>query len=276
MKNKNLKKIMVTILTMILLFVCISGCTPEWVNKVNSITDVIWECEDPVIKCLILKNFNEQESSTNQAYIEIDGVKKDAVWGCGNAHFKLSLQTDKYGQIGESGLFSGHYNLVNDEQLHCKVVFDELFDGKYIGKTIIFKAKKIDGTKYDVKYRSEITWKATDDLDFSFDIPGLTKERGLGHIKQGNSNTDIVFYWLENNKFETYKIKEGFLKETFYDGSNFNIIKDEDIRGDLVLSGTYESNYLNATLNIKEDYILDNKFETINMAAEKFDNNKII
>lgn len=231
-------------LTIGLLFF-LPACTLTWVNQITNIYDIIWYSKNPVIEILIL---NENQGY-GFGYFKDNEIKTEIYLRWGNARFDF-VAADKYNALLTNSEFNinGSYKLLNNSQAELIIYQDNLFH-KYTDNTIILNRKKINQNNVDAIYRINVCWKSISP-NLTFKVLPTERRRGKGILEYENTLYNIIFYWEEDSRFSVYELQSDLQSES------------------RILSGTYTSSNLKATLTIEDDLIFNHKFKTIELVAK--------
>ena len=122
--------------------------------------------------------------------------------------------------------------------------FEELKSLK--DKKITVRATDIDPDEYDVGDISEVMWQSKN-TDWTLYTYYEMRRFSVGTFGAGEDKTEIAVFWLVNNTFRAYKLKEG----TPPDGVDAYIDIDR-IDGDAFIVGTYtnDSKQLHLTYTV--------------------------
>lgn len=231
----------------------LSACTPEYLTRITLIPNVVWYSENPNLEILILK----ENVTHGFGYIK-DGSKKINIfftWRDGG--FSI-LVADKYGVANISNetknmKIHGNYKPKNnDTEADLQITNDNIFGGKYTNQIIYLKYKTIAPNEIDAKYRTNIRWTSAE-KNLIFCIGPEERLRGKGQLEYNGTLHNILFYWEDDSKFSIYTLQDDIQSQS------------------PLLEGTYTNSNLNATLTIETDFVLNHKYNTIDLTAEGLD-----
>lgn len=192
----------------------LTACTLPDNNRQSKLENVVWRSEENTygigIELLALPY-----SHCPYGYIEYDGDRKEVFMDWSNNRFDMNL-VDYYGKDlshsgGEYNYIHGSYNIIEDDKVELvfSVSDDYLFAGELSGAKITVVAHRIEPADYgDVGLYHEVCWDSGDGAMALYTFQGMRHFSVGRYLDIDGASKDIVVYWLANERFIAYEIKE--------------------------------------------------------------------
>ena len=199
------------------------SCTPDWVNQQTQLKNVTWATAESA-SALHLEFSVLQENGYHFGTVSFEGTEYDIALNWGNTGFDIAL-VNYYGEIIEENQdkkISGSYKIVKDKEIELTVHYDSVFNGQIVNEKMTINATTMDAAISSMD-KHEICW-SSENLDIY--VYQCYRRFGVGACRVNGENKQIVFYWLNNNRFEMYGLVNGEQSQTvlatggYVDGAN--------------------------------------------------------
>ena len=248
------KKILCILFVILLCAFTLTACTVSMPknNKQLELENVVWSSEDNSFDVEI-ELLGLPYSRAIYGYVKYGDEKKEILLSWSDLHFRIDF-VDYYGKTlsfinNNTPQYSqGSYKIIRDNKVELWFSQDYLFDGKLYDKKIVIAANEINPADYSIGLHHGVCWESGGG-NLTLYTHQQMRRFSVGQYKNGESSKDVVIYWLDDNTFSAYELKDG-------------VQEQEEL-----LSGKYDYDGQTLTLNFSKNAICQS--DSIEMTARE-------
>lgn len=253
------KKFAILISLFILMLPVFSVCACTWsgANEQNNLVNVIWQTDENDYGIELTFTVLDQNSAR---YGTLKYEDKEYDIHMGWAKGKVNIDHIGYygnivGYANEGNAFeiTGNYTIIEKNVVGIKFnnVYGDLEELKSLkDKIITVRASDIDKDEYDVSVINNVMWQSNN-LNWKIYTYYGMRRFSVGTYGTGEGKTEVAVFWLADNTFKVYKLKE----RTPLPSGISHYIDISRIDGNAFMVGTYtnDSKQLHLTYTIEEE-----------------------
>lgn len=251
----KIKFMLISLFIFILPVFSICACTVPGANRQDELENVIWQTDENEYGIeLTFTAFDRHNERYGTFKYEDKEYDIHMGWSKGRVnidHVGYYGNTIVYNGDGEKFEITGYYEIIEKNVVEIKFynAYGDIEELKSLkDKKITVRASEIDKDKYDVSDFSNVMWQSKDKAWKIYTYYNM-RRFSVGTYGSGESKTEIAVFWLADNKFKVYKLKE----KTPLPSGISQYVDITRIDGNAFIIGTYtsDSQQLHLTYNVE-------------------------
>lgn len=247
------KCILISLIILTLILSAFSLCACHWTNRQRDMVNVVWQTDDNeygiALTFTVLDHSGDNYGTFKYENKEYDirmGWEHGKVFIYPIGYYGNNVRSDDKKEIRLSGTYKIKEKGVVEITFYTVYVDFEEFK-PLNDKKITVRATDIDPDESDVGDISEVMWQSKDS-EWKIYTYFAMRRFSVGTYGVGENKTDVVVFWLNNNRFKAYKLKDGVPP----DGGG-EYVDLSRIDGDAFIVGTYtnDSKQLHLTYTLE-------------------------
>ena len=249
---KKVKCILISIFILMLPVFSLGACTWFGINRQRDLVNVVWQTDENeygIELTFTVFDHNGDEYGTFKYEDKEYDIKMG--WADGRVditHIGYYGNAIRYPSAGKEFDITGTYKIIEKNVVEISFYnaygdYEELQSIK--DKKITVRATDINSDEYDVSEISNVMWQSKN-IEWKLYTFYEMRRFSVGTYGTGEEKADIAVFWLANNTFKAYKLKEGTPPSSMY------YIDIDRIDGNAIIVGTYtnDSKQLHLTYTV--------------------------